>query len=60
MWWLPEIAYGALGAGMVLAGGARIWWARRQPLPGPSADERQWAEVAEVVGTPVHEYRGYE
>lgn len=60
MW--PELAMGAAGAVMVLGGGARIWWARRQPAsaPEPTYDEATWGEACAAIGADPHDYRGYD
>ncbi len=58
MW--PEFLMAAAGAAMVLGGGLRIWWVRRQPLPGPSFDEETWQEAQAALGVDPSEYQGSE
>lgn len=49
----------AAGVGLAFVAAARLV-ADRGRDSEPDADEQQWEETAERVGTPMHDYRGYE
>lgn len=62
---MPLLGLIAIVVAALVLGGAvavRAWTrvALLADVPMPGADEQQWMEAADWIGTTVHDYRGYE